>query len=187
MPLRGLCLRKSLFNPSPGLARAYHQRNCLKGTSVPYIDIALDSPRWLLLQAEPYSLGFFRRLRSGKLANPHEQVMDLFQKLVGLTYYYGYFRVTPRMVFIEGSTVQVWIHEDLFSLEPLFPEGTSTDGESSFVTSFLRILNDTWKDWDPASSIHTIDAVFNLLEMRLRVAKGSMTVGVSRGLAGRPD
>ena len=91
------------------------------------------------------------------------------------------------MVFIKDNTVQVWVHEDIFCLDPLYPEGTSTDGQHSFVMSFLSILNDNWKDWEPVSNINTIDAVFNLLDMRLRVVKESMNVGASKDMPLRPD
>jgi hypothetical protein len=60
-------LRKSIFNPYPGLPETYAARRHLAGTEVPKVEIVHYSPRWLLLQSPKVKADFFDKVNRGKL------------------------------------------------------------------------------------------------------------------------
>lgn len=116
-----LCLKKSLFNPPEGLAESYAARRHIAAADVPIIEVIHYSHRWLLLQAPRFSRNFFRRLNSGQLGNPYDQLLKIFKSFVALTAAYGFFRPTVGMVFMEGRAVRVWINEDVFAGTCMMP------------------------------------------------------------------
>jgi hypothetical protein len=108
-------LKKSLFNPPEGLAESFASRRHIAAADVPIIEVTHYSKRWLLLQAPRFSRNFFRRLNSGHLGNPYEQLLKIFKSFAALAKIYGYFRPTVGMIFMENKTIRVWINEDIFS------------------------------------------------------------------------
>ena len=80
-----ITLKKSIFNPPPGLEHVYRERQHITGVSVPEIVVVFSTPRWLLLQAPTYSHKFFRRLNKGRLGSPSQALLEVFRSLVRLS------------------------------------------------------------------------------------------------------
>ncbi len=86
---------------------------------MPIIEVVHYTKRWLLLQTPRFSLSFFKRLNSGRLGNPYEQLLGIFKGFVALTRLYGYFKPTVEMIFMDSQAIRVWINEDVFSESPM--------------------------------------------------------------------
>ena len=129
LDLKELNLRKSLFDPPRGLAQIYEARKHIIGAQVPIVQVVHSSYRWLLLQVPRFSRGFFRRLNSGRLGNPYQQLLKVFKGFVALAKIYGYFRPTMGMILMEQRNVIVWINEDIFSNGCSMALGSGFEGE----------------------------------------------------------
>jgi hypothetical protein len=127
------------------------------------------SDRWLLLQAPRYSHDFFRRLNSGQLGNPYEQLLKIFNGFVALTAAYGFFIPTVGMVFMEGRAVRVWTNEDVFAGGRMKPLGKGVEGEREFVVAFLAMVEGELREWERVKGIATIEETLELLDWRSRV------------------
>jgi hypothetical protein len=183
-----LCLKKSLFNPPEGLAESYAARRHIAGADVPIIEVVHYSSRWLLLQAPRFSRNFFRRLNSGHLGNPYEQLLKIFKGFAALTTAYGFFRPTVGMVFMEGRAVRVWINEDVFAGGCMMPLGKGTEGEREFVVAFLALVEGELAEWERVNSVASIDETLRLLDWRARVKRGaSSAVKASREVFCHPS
>lgn len=52
---------------------------------------------------------------------------------MGLAYYYGYFRINKKMIFVLDGNVMVWMSDDVFDLHPKMPLEDSMKGEKMFI------------------------------------------------------
>lgn len=103
LELKELSLRKSFFNPPPGLAEAFAARSHIAAVDVPLIEVLQSSKRWLLLQSPKLSTNLFLRINSGQVTNPYEVILRVLKGFAGLTKIYGYFLVTAKMIWVRNA------------------------------------------------------------------------------------
>lgn len=110
LELKELYMRKSLFNPPPGLAESYATRNHIVGAEVPPIEVLESSKRWLLLQTPKYSQNFFTKINSGHFINPFEAILRVFKSFAALGTLCGFYLPSPKMIFVRGKEICVWVN-----------------------------------------------------------------------------